>query len=174
MAFIWGHYHKKIWRYQSVKQDWRLQFQNHICIISFSSSSVTLSSKATQTSTRMPAFWGYSAASQSYKFKEFAKNLNFEFWKKKTLHAAHLLKLLDKMCKYEMDLASIVEDTEQTWFRPQTDRRMDRRTGWNQCTPFQLRWSGGIKNKEACRSKNVKENLPFFFHFHQVTLLHYH
>ena len=26
----------------------------------------------------------------------------------------HLLKLVDKMCKYEMDLASIVEDTEQT------------------------------------------------------------
>ena len=22
MAFIWGHHHKKIWRYQSVKQDW--------------------------------------------------------------------------------------------------------------------------------------------------------
>ena len=23
---IWGHYHKEIWRYQSVKQDWRLDF----------------------------------------------------------------------------------------------------------------------------------------------------
>ena len=34
----------------------------------------------------------------------------------------HLLKLLDKMCKYEMDLASIVEDTEQTRFCPQTDK----------------------------------------------------
>ena len=51
------------------------------------------------------------------------------------------------MCKYEMDLASIVEDTERTWFRPQTDRRLDRRTGCNQYTPFQLPWSGGIKNK---------------------------
>ena len=30
-------------------------------------------------------------------FEEFAKTLNFE---KKTLHATHLLKLLDKMCKY--------------------------------------------------------------------------
>ena len=29
--------------------------------------------------------------------------------------------MVDKMCKYEMDLASIVEDTEQTWFCPQTD-----------------------------------------------------
>ena len=30
------------------------------------------------------------------------------------LPATHLLKLLDKMCKYEMDLMSIVEDTERT------------------------------------------------------------
>ena len=39
----------------------------------------------------------------------------------------HLLKLLDKMCKYEMDPASIVEDTEWTQFCPQTDRGTD---GW--------------------------------------------
>ena len=39
----------------------------------------------------------------------------------------HLLKLLDKMCIYEMDLASIVEDTERTRFCPQTDGQMDRR-----------------------------------------------
>ena len=45
---------------------------------------------------------------------------------KQTLHKTHLLKLLDKMCKYEMDPASIVEDTERTWFCPQTDRRADR------------------------------------------------
>ena len=41
------------------------------------------------------------------------------------LHATHLLKLLDKMCKYEMDPMSIVEDTERTRFCPQTDRRTD-------------------------------------------------
>ena len=28
MVFIWGHTHKKIWRCQSVKQDWRLQWAN--------------------------------------------------------------------------------------------------------------------------------------------------
>ena len=39
----------------------------------------------------------------------------------------HLLKLFDKMCKYEMDTASIVEDTEQTPFCPQTDSQRDRR-----------------------------------------------
>ena len=44
---------------------------------------------------------------------------------KRALHATHLLKLLDKMCKYEMDLMSIVEDTERTGFCPQTDRRTD-------------------------------------------------
>ena len=31
----------------------------------------------------------------------------------------HILKLVDNMCKYQMDLASIVEDTEQTYFCPQ-------------------------------------------------------
>ena len=57
--------------------------------------------------------------SQSYKFKEIAKNSNSLILKKKKkkkniLHATHQPKLLDKMCKYEKDLASIVEDTERT------------------------------------------------------------
>ena len=46
----------------------------------------------------------------------------FKFWKKKLL-ATHFKKLLDKMCKYEMDPASIVKDTELTRFCPQMDRR---------------------------------------------------
>ena len=89
--------------------------------------------KQTRT-TRTPAFWGYPATSwlpillshigsqikrrqsQSYKFKEFAKIL------KQLLHATHLLKLLDKMWKYEMDPMSIVDDTELTRFCPQTDK----------------------------------------------------
>ena len=32
------------------------------------------------------------------------------------------MQLLDKMCKYEMDPMSIVEDTERTRFCPQMDR----------------------------------------------------
>ena len=32
MAFIRGHYHEKIWTYQSVKQDWKLHFWDHIQI----------------------------------------------------------------------------------------------------------------------------------------------
>ena len=46
--------------------------------------------------------------SESYKFKEFAKISNFLILKQ-TLHATHLLKSLNKMCKYEMDPTSIVE-----------------------------------------------------------------
>ena len=89
--------------------------------------------------TRTPSFWGYPRPSwlpillshiesqvkwrqsQSYKFKEFVKILNFGILKQ-TLQEAHLLKLLDKMCKYEMDPTSIVEDTEQTRFCLQMDK----------------------------------------------------
>ena len=49
--------------------------------------------------------------SQSYKFR-------YLIVKKKMLHMTHFLKLLDMMCKDEMDPASIVEDTEPTRFRP--------------------------------------------------------
>ena len=61
---------------------------------------------------------------------------------KRALHATHLLKLLDKMCKYEMDPMSIVEDTERTRFCPQTDRRTDGQ-GDTSIPHYQLRCSGG-------------------------------
>ena len=38
----------------------------------------------------------------------------------------HLMELDDKMCKYEMDLSSIVEETEWTQFGLQIDRQMDK------------------------------------------------
>ena len=72
--------------------------------------------------------------------KKLLKFQIFQFWKK-TLHATQFLKLLDKMCKFEMDTANIVEDTEQTRFCPQTDRRKDK---VNPVYSFQLRWEGGI------------------------------
>ena len=50
-----------------------------------------------------------------------------QFGKLKTKHRTHLLKLVDKMCKYKMDPTSIVEDTEWTQFHLQTDGRID---GW--------------------------------------------
>ena len=133
-----------------------------IGIISFSSSSVTLSSKATQTRSRTPAFWGYPLLCHGYphyslildpKWKDkikvtILKNLPkiqiFEFWReKKTFQVIHSL-LLDKMSKYEMDLASIVEDTERTRFHPQTDRWTDGQVETS-IPPFQHSLSGGIK-----------------------------
>ena len=75
--------------------------------------------------------------SQSYKFKEFAKISNFLILIQ-TLHATHLLKMLDKMCKY--DPPSIVEDTERKRFCPQTDRR----TKWNQYTPLSTSLKRGV------------------------------
>ena len=51
----------------------------------------------------------------------------FKFWNSKiNWHATHPLKLVDKMCKYEIDLTSTVEDTADTIWS--TDRRTDRRT----------------------------------------------
>ena len=44
----------------------------------------------------------------------------------KTWHPTQLLKLLVKMCEYEMDPASIVDDTGQTRFCPQMDRQTDK------------------------------------------------
>ena len=51
--------------------------------------------------------------SQSYKFWKIAKNSNFEILHK-TLHTTHLLKLLDKMYKYDMDPTRTVGTTERT------------------------------------------------------------
>ena len=46
----------------------------------------------------------------------------------KHLQATHLLNMLDKMYKYEMDPVSIVEDTERTRFHLQMDGKMDGHT----------------------------------------------
>ena len=85
--------------------------------------------------------------SQSYKFKKIAKNTNFEILPK-TLYATHLLKLLDKMYKYEMDATKTVGATERTRDAGrtdgQTDGRTDGRMEWNQYTPQQLRCAKGI------------------------------
>ena len=41
----------------------------------------------------------------------------------------HILKLVDFMCKYKVNLASIVEDTEQTRFGLETGGRTDGQSG---------------------------------------------
>ena len=84
--------------------------------------------------TRTPACWDTPAApwlpllvihirsqvkrrqSQNYKFKKIAKNSNFEILQE-TLHKSHLLKLLDKMYKYEMNPTRTVGATERTQLR---------------------------------------------------------
>ena len=79
--------------------------------------------------------------SQSCKFKKkITKNLNFAMLLK-TLHGTHLLKLLDKMYKYEMDPTRTVGTTERTRDAGRTDRRTD----WvKPIYPQQLRCVRGI------------------------------
>ena len=87
---------------------------------------------------------------QSYKFKEIAKISNFWI-------LTHLLKLLDKICKYEMDPTSIIEDTERTRFCPQTDRR----TRWNQYTPVSTsltEWDLNKLGHSDCTSSSSLES----------------
>ena len=142
--------------------------------------------------TKTPAFWGYPPPphdypyhwvildpkskedkSQSHKFKKIAKISNFWILKW-ALHATHLLKLLDKMCKYEMDPMSILEDTERTRFCPQTDRRTDGRTDrrtdgqtdrwtrWYQYTPpINFVEAGGIMTTFPFQcSKKAEDQTP--------------
>ena len=91
--------------------------------------------------TRTPAFWAYplpphdypyylpfhigsqvkTRRSQNCKFKKIAKTSLIFFNFDKNFTPTHLLKLLDNMCKYEMDLVSIVENTELTRFCPKAD-----------------------------------------------------
>ena len=107
--------------------------------------------------TRTPAFWGYPPPPHDYPYhwvildlkskEDKVKVTNLKnspkFQRDFKLHATHLLKLLDKMCKYEMDPMSIVEDTERTRFCPQTDRRTDGQ-GDTSIPPFNFVEAGGI------------------------------
>ena len=76
--------------------------------------------------------------SQIYKVKKkIAKNSNFEILQE-TLHATHLLKLPDKMYKYEYEKGSIQNYRRyrvDTGDAGQMDRPTDGRTEWNQYTP---------------------------------------
>ena len=109
--------------------------------------------------TRMPVFWGYPPPPHDYPYywvildlkskedKVKVRNLkNLPKWQilnfeTNFIHMTHLLKLLDKMCKDEMDQTSIFEDTERTRLCPQTDGQ-----GETNIPHFQLCWSRGYKN----------------------------
>ena len=86
--------------------------------------------------------------------------------------------LTRQMCNYEMDPASIGEDTERTRFCPQTDGWTDRWTdrwkdGWCETSipPFQLHWSRGYNGHKTVHHSSryiiIKtseaENLFFFW-----------
>ena len=140
---------------------WQCSDRRHHCAVPAVDNMTEL--KQTRT-TRMPAFWEYPQPPHDYPYYWFISdpkskqdkvkitNLpKIQFVKNfaKTLNATHLLKQLNKMCKYEMDLASTVEVTERTRFCPQMDGQNDGRTSWNQYAPtshFQLHWSGGCNN----------------------------
>ena len=120
---------------------------NHSVIQNIASSSREHKLIQTRT-TRTPAFWDtprcpmITHTSDSHQFPCQNKILQ------ETLHVTHLLKLLDKMYKYEMDPTRTVGATERTQDGGRTDRGTDRgadrRTEWNQHTRQQLRCSGGI------------------------------
>ena len=97
--------------------------------------------------------------SQSYKVLKITNNSNFE---------THLLELLDKMCRYEMDTTRTVRATERTRDTGQTDGRTDRRTDgrteWNQYTPYNFVVRGGIMNEYT---------LFYFILVERVTLPHW-
>ena len=97
--------------------------------------------------------------SQSYEFKEFAKITNFGILKQ-TLHLTHLPKLLDKMCNYEMDPTSIVEDTERTRFCPQTDTRTDKVKPVY--PPFNFVEAGGIMNEDLYVDTTCMNNHMYY------------
>ena len=89
------------------------------------------SPQVTTRTTRTPAFWDTPHRPMiTHKFEILQE----------TLHTTHLLKLLDKMYKYEMDPTRTVGATEQT----RDAGRTDGRTEWNQYTPQQLRCVGGM------------------------------
>ena len=94
------------------------------------------------------SYWIPSQKKTKSKLQILSIRQNFKFFNFETtiiLHATNLLKLLDKMCKYEMDPMSIVEDTERIQFCPHTDRQTDGQ-GETSIPPFQLRWSGGYND----------------------------
>ena len=110
---------------------------------------------------------------QSYNFMKFnLPILHFFYLLKKKLHATHFLKLFDKICKYEMDPASIVEDTEGTPFCPQ----MDRRTRWNQCIPPPSReydYYINTSNGSWCQGIMGKCPAQFMSHCYGISFVEY-
>ena len=115
--------------------------------------------------TRTPAFWdtlrgpmitntsdSHQIPSQDntqLKLQIYKNCQKLQFWHfAKTFHTTHLLKLLDRMYKYEMDPTRTVGATEQTRDAGWTDGRMDGRTNEvKQYTPLTTSLCGGYKDQ---------------------------
>ena len=91
------------------------------------------------------------------KVTRICQNFNF-FNLKRPLHVIHLLKLLDKMCKYEKDPASIVADTERTRLCPQTDRQGE--TSILPSTSLSRGYNYDPINKDMQASPGLNELIP--------------
>ena len=87
-----------------------------------------------------------------------------------TLHETHLLKLLDKMYKYEMDPTRIVAATERTRDAVRMDGHMDGRMDgwtdgqmeWNQYTPPTTLLCEGYNNVKSNFLQVEKESVSKF------------
>ena len=146
-----------------------------VWIVSIMSRAKYICNLKTTRTARMPAFWGYpplphnylpilvihirsqvkTRQSQGYKIKEFAKISNLWIMII-VVYLTQLLKLLDKIRKYKMDPASIVEDTEQTQFCPQTDRQTDRQMDKVKSVySLQLCWAEGKMTQYISRGDTI-------------------
>ena len=97
--------------------------------------------------------------SQSYKLKKIAKNVNFDILQE-TLQATHLLKILDKMHKYEKDPTRTVGSTERTRDAGRMDRQKDGRTdGVKPIYPPTTSLCGGYNEK--CLSVGKRTSSKF-------------
>ena len=75
------------------------------------------------------------------------KTIRHKVWTlKRPQQVTPLPNLVNKMCKYERDPASILHGTERTRFRPEMDGLARR----NQQTLFQIRWSRGCYYQFIC------------------------
>ena len=112
--------------------------------------------------TRMPAFWGYPPPPHDYPYhwgildpkskedsvkvtnlKNSPKFQIFEFWNKHyTQHTLWTCLIRCANMKWIRWVLLKIQSGHDSVHR-QTDGRTDRRTRWNQYTPFQLHWSRG-------------------------------
>ena len=147
-------YWKKKWEVKNHRVNYLSKQKSEFISFLFSLQNISIALVSTRT-TRMPAFpelphdYSYNGFISDPQLKQdkvkvtnsiiLPKFKILEFGKK-ALHTTHILNLLDRMCKCEMDPASIMEVTEWTLFCPQTDGQ----TTWNQYPLFNFVEAEGI------------------------------